>query len=208
MRVELLLKTVMPISPAKAWAEPIKKAFAQAELNTPQRQAAFLAQIAVESGQLTRVTENLNYGASALLRTFPKRFDADTVYDYARFPERIANRAYANRYGNGPESSGDGWRFRGRGPIQITFKDNYRACAEATGIPCLSHPEFLERPEEGAIAAAWYWTSRRINEAADAGDIVEVTRRVNSGLFHLSHRKAYYEKALSVLTAPAESTYS
>lgn len=198
----MLLKSVMPASPAKVWAEPLKKAFEFAELNTPQRQAAFLAQIAVESGELTHLVENLNYGATALMRTFPKRFDINNAYEYARHPDKIANRAYAGRYGNGDEASGDGWRFRGRTPIQLTFRDNYRACAEATGIPCLSHPGVLERPEEGALVAAWYWKSRKINEAVDAGNFDEVTRRINAARMHQSRRLGYFEKALQLLTQP------
>lgn len=196
----------MPACNVKIWSQPILKAFEFAELDTPVRQAAFLAQCAVESAELTRLVENLNYGESALLRVFLKRFNQIQAKEYARRPERIANRAYAERYGNGSEASGDGYRYRGRGIIQLTFKDNYRACAAGTGIPCVVYPEYLERPEEAALSAAWYWKSRKINEAADAGDFAEVTRRVNSALLHISRRKEYYVKALHVLTQGQQST--
>lgn len=206
MQIETVLKTVMPAAPVKIWADALINAFEFAELNTPLRQASFLAQCAAESAELTRLTENLNYGEGALIRTFPSRFTPLQARDYARNPEKIANRAYADRYGNGPEVSGDGFRYRGRGPLQITFRANYRECAKATSIPCVAYPEIIERPMEGAISAAWYWRSKSINAVADSGDINAVTKLINPAMAGALRRKDYYLKALQVLTVSSKST--
>ncbi|HTH15739.1 MAG TPA: glycoside hydrolase family 19 protein [Magnetospirillum sp.] len=151
------------------------------EINTPHRLAAFLANIGVESGNLTRTTENLNYSAKGLLRVFPSHFDADEAQDYDRQPERIANRVYADRMGNGDEDSGDGWSFRGRGLIQLTGKDNYAECGEALGIDLLGQPDYLEGPEGAARSAAWFWSKHGINRYADAGDFDGVCDLINKG---------------------------
>ena len=165
----------------------------------PVRLAAFLAQTGHESAGYTRWVENLNYSAERLTAVWPKRFPAELARRYARQPEAIANRAYANRMGNGPEESGDGWRFRGRGLIQLTGRDNYTRCATALGRPIESMPAWLEAPEGAAVSALWWWSAHGCNELADTGDIEALTRRINGGLHGLEERRALHVLATKLL---------
>jgi putative chitinase len=174
------------------------------DIGSPARRAAFLAQLAHESGELQRWTENLGYRWQRLRQVFPKYFRTDAeAQPFDRKPERIANRVYGGRMGNGPEASGDGWRYRGRGPIQLTGKDNYRTCGEAIGIDLVNEPERLETPEAGCLAAAWFWASRGLNTVADAGDFVTITKRINGGLIGLEHRTAVWKRAKEVFGVAA-----
>ena len=152
------------------------------EIATPARMAAFCAQLAHESGQLQRWTENLSYRWERLRQVFPKYFPSDAeARPFDRKPERIANRVYANRMGNGPEASGDGWRYRGRGPIQLTGRDNYRACGQGIGVDLIADPDLLVTPEPGCLAAAWFWARNGLNALADAGDFVTITAGSTAG---------------------------
>ncbi|MDO8608861.1 MAG: glycoside hydrolase family 19 protein [Phaeospirillum sp.] len=178
---------------------PLAAASAEWGVDTPLRLAAFLAQIAHESGQFRALVENLNYSAEALLRVFPRHFDAGQAAAYARQPERIGSRVYANRMGNGDEASGDGWRYRGRGLIQITGRSNYAACGEALGIGLVHAPEMLEQPSPAARSAGWFWHSNGLNRFADARDIEIITRRINGGLTGLEDRKAHYARACAAM---------
>ncbi len=174
------------------------------EIATPARMAAFCAQLAHESGQLQRWTENLSYRWERLRQVFPKYFPSDAeARPFDRKPERIANRVYANRMGNGPEASGDGWRYRGRGPIQLTGKDNYRACGQGIGVDLVDDPDLLVTPEPGCLAAAWFWARNGLNALADAGDFVTITRRINGGLNGLAERREFWERAKAVFGVPA-----
>ena len=174
------------------------------EIATPARVAAFCAQLAHESGQLQRWTENLSYRWERLRQVFPKYFPSDAeARPFDRKPERIANRVYANRMGNGPEASGDGWRYRGRGPIQLTGKDNYRACGQGIGVDLVDDPDLLVTPEPGCLAAAWFWARNGLNALADAGDFVTITRRINGGLNGLAERREFWERAKAVFGVPA-----
>ena len=170
-------------TPARAaqWLAPLQSACAQFEINTPLRAAAFLAQCGVESARLTAVSENLNYSAAGLLSTFPTHFDETEAQQYANKPPMIANRVYANRYGNGDEASGDGWKYRARALIGITFHDNYVLCGLGVDLPLLDQPELLEQPDNSAVAAAWYWSNRNLNALADAGNFLAVSRAINLG---------------------------
>lgn len=151
-------------------------------IDTPARQAAFLATIGAESGQLSAVVENLNYRREALVRVFPKYFPNLALADlYAHQPEKIANRVYANRGGNGDEASGDGWRYRGAGLIQLTFHDNQAACADHFDIPLLKIGDWLQTPEGACRSAGWFWQSNGINAYADRGDFDGVSDMVNRG---------------------------
>ncbi len=173
-----------------------------AELTTNLRWAHFLAQTAHESGGFLRVLENLNYSAVGLRATFPKYFKTDTdAALYARQPERIANRVYASRIGNGPEESGDGWKYRGRGLIQVTGRDNYRACSVTVYADdrLLTQPELLERPDGAVASACWYWHSRSLNVPADKDDLEAVTRKINGGLTGLEDRRHWLARAKVVL---------
>jgi putative chitinase len=177
------------------WTSALQSACDRYHINTPLRVAAFLAQVGVESARLTAVVENLNYSANGLLTTFPKYFNAVQAAQYEHQPQRIANRVYAGRYGNGDEMSGDGWKFRGRSLIQITFRDNYASCGKAIALPLDSHPELLEQPCNAALAAGWFWDSRDLNKLADAGNFSGIVRGINGGLNGYSERLALYAAA-------------
>ncbi|WP_447936953.1 glycoside hydrolase family 19 protein [Thermomonas fusca] len=170
-----------PLQVAARWAAPLQRAMTRCGITTRRRAAHFLAQIGHESAGLTRTEENLNYNARRLREVWPSRFSADAAADYARHPERIANRVYANRMGNGSEASGDGWRFRGRSPIQLTGRDNYRHLAQLTGLPLVAMPSLAAEVDEGALIAATWWQANGLNTLADSGDILAVSRRVNLG---------------------------
>ena len=162
-----------------------------------KRVAAFIAQIGHESGQLTRQVENLNYNAEALQRTWPSRFSAELAADVARKPEQIANIAYGNRMGN--TAPGDGWKYRGRGLIQITGKNNYHACGEALGLDLIAKPELLEKPQHACMSAAWFWATNGLNTLVDAGKFDAITQRINGGQTGAADRQAMYARALKVL---------
>jgi putative chitinase len=164
-----------------AWVAPLQIAMAQFAINTKPRAAMFLAQCAHESGRFVRPAENLNYSAAGLLKTWPRRFTEAQAADYAGQPRRIAARAYAGRGGNGDEASGDGWAYRGRGPLQITTRDNYAACGDAIGLPLLDQPHLLEEPAGGALSAAWFWAANGCNAVADEGDFAGVSGIINRG---------------------------
>lgn len=168
--------------------------------DNPKRMAAFLAQIAHESGGFNFVKENLNYSAQALRRTWPRRFTTLAIaQQYARNPEKIANKVYANRMGNGPESSGDGYKFRGRGLIQLTGKDNYSRFARSIGKTLDETIAYLETAEGAVASAAWYWDVNKLNIYADKDDFVGLTRRINGGTIGLADRQHHYDIALRAL---------
>lgn len=177
------------------WISPLQAACDEYEINTPLRVAAFLAQCGVESARLTAVSENLNYSAAGLLSTFPTHFDAAEAQQYANQPPMIANRVYANRYGNGDEASGDGWRYSGKGLIQITFHDNYVLCSLGISLPLLDQPELLEQPANAALSAAWWWSNQNLNALADTGNFQQITQVVNGGMSGYSQRLALYAAA-------------
>ena len=170
-------------------------------LTTVDRMAGFLAQAAHESAQFKLVKENLNYSAEGLLRTFPKYFPTpELAAKYARKPVDIANRVYANRMGNGPEITGEGFKFRGRGFFQITGKENYTACGKDLGLDLLTTPEALERTKNATNSALWFWKSRNLNRYADANDIRGMTKAINGGYNGLDERTHYYLVAKKVLS--------
>ena len=180
--------------------DALVSAMEEFEIDTPGRIAAFLAQAAHESGNFRAVHENLNYKAEGLTKIFHKYFpDMDTANEYARQPEKIANRVYSSRMGNGDEASGDGWRYCGRGLIQLTGKDNYSACGTELEVDLHENPEYLETPEGAARSAAWFWWSRDLNVLADEKDIKAITKKINGGYIGLEDREKHYNHALSVL---------
>lgn len=182
------------------WLEPLEAAFAKYDINTPQRQTAFIGQCAHESGNFKTLEENLNYKPESLMRVWPSRFpDLPTAMKYAHNPEAIANKVYGGRMGNGPEETGEGWKYHGRGLIQLTGKENYANCGSGIGVDLLSNPNLLNTPEYAAMSAAWFWNKKGLNSLADAGDIDTMTKRINGGLIGLDDRKAKIAKALSVL---------
>jgi len=169
------------------------------EINTPRRMAAFLAQCAHESGNFRTVRENLNYSADGLKKIFPKYFRDRDPQDYHRQPEKIANVVYSNRMGNGDEASGDGWRYCGRGLIQLTGKTNYKTCSDWLEVDFMDETEWLETPEGASWSAGWFWDSRDLNALADKGDIKMITKRINGGFIGLEDRIEHYETALEAL---------
>jgi putative chitinase len=201
---------------AAIWLEALNTAFRVFGIATPKRAAAFLAQVGHESGGLSTVVENLNYSAQGLANTWPTRYAVNLkarplvpnqlARALERKPQAIANNAYAGRMGNGPESSGDGWRYRGRGPIQNTGKANYAGMRDTlrakgiAGVPDFeAQPELLELPKWGALAAGAYWETRNLNRLADAGQFDTITERINNGQTGAADRRARYSRALKVL---------
>lgn len=185
----------VPEPRAAYWAEDLNAAMARFAINTPTRQAAFLAQVSHESAQLTRIVENLNYSAAGLLGTFPQHFSEAEAIALQRQPVAIANRAYAGRIGNGDEASGDGWEYRGRGLIQITGRANYQACGAALGLDLVSEPEQLLQRDTAALSAAWFWQAHGCNELADLGNFKGITRRINGGDHGAAERLALFQRA-------------
>lgn len=170
------------------------------EIDNEKRIAAFLAQTSHESMNYTRVVENLNYSWTSLRSVFPKYFPNDSLAKkYAHDQRAIANRVYANRMGNGPESSGDGWRYRGRGLIQLTGKYNYKKFGDSLGISLSEVPDFLETFDGAVISACWYWENKDLNYYADNDDIKSITKLINGGYIGLEDRIRKYSNILEIL---------
>lgn len=164
---------------------PVVDALIAGGMGSRLNQIGVAATIGVENPSFKPVAENLNYSASALVETWPKRFPSlDFAQQYHRQPEQIADYVYANRMGNGPPDSGDGWRYRGRGPIQITGRDTYAACGTALGLDLLAQPDLLLTIEAGAKSVAWFWDWKGCAGPCDLGDWERVRRLVNGGLTH------------------------
>lgn len=167
--------------------------------------AMFLAQCAHESAGFSVMSENLNYSAQGLRNTWPSRFKTDDfARKYARQPKAIANLVYAGRYGNGGEASGDGWKFRGRGFKQLTFKANYELFKKQTGIDVISNPDILLEIPEAMISALWYWnqgnpTGKSLNQYALKDDVKVCTKLINGGYIGLKERELLYKKFLEVI---------
>lgn len=175
-------------------------ALIEAQVTTPLRAAMWLAQVTHECADLTRFEENLNYSADALQATFRHHFQTPEIAAaYAHQPERIANRAYCLRLGNGDEASGDGWRYRGRGAIQLTGFENYHRLAIETGIDFVSHPLLLALPEYAFVAAAHFWRWHGLNVYADRDDVVGATKAVQGADGGLADRDARYRAATEIL---------
>ena len=173
------------------------------DVNTVERQSQFIAQIGHESNRFHAVEENLNYSAEGLLKTFGKYFpNAASTNGYARNPQRIASKVYANRMGNGDEASGEGWQYRGRGLIQVTGKENYTKCGAFLGIDLVGMPEYLKDSKFACLSAGWYWNTHSLNQLADAGDTEGVTRKINGGTNGLLDRTQLKEAAFEVLSVP------
>ena len=197
------LKEMLPKNPyIDQWYHALSEILPEYEINTPQRVAAFLAQCAHESGGFVFLKENLNYRAASLRKVFPKYFPDDNIAAaYAGKPEMIANRVYANRMGNGDEASGDGWRYCGRGLIQLTGKNNYTFFAASIDIPIEEASEYLQTFEGAVQSACFFWEQNKLNQWADAGDILTLTKRINGGTIGLEDRIKHYNHALHIFGA-------
>jgi len=184
------------------WYSALEQLLPDYDINTPQRVAAFIAQCAHESGGFKFTSENLNYKAASLRKVFPKYFPTDELAaQYANKPEKIANRVYASRMGNGDEASGEGFKYRGRGLIQLTGKQNYTWFAASLEISPEEAADYMATFEGAAQSACWFWETNKLNQWADAGDILTLTKRINGGTIGLEDRKKHYEHALHIMGA-------
>jgi len=204
--VELQIEQLRQIIPKNQyityWYDALKQLLPDYEINTPERIAGFLAQCAHESGGFTAIKENLNYRAVTLRKVFPKYFSTDELaQQYAGKQEQIANRVYANRMGNGPEESGDGYRYCGRGLIQVTGKDNYFWYAESIQITPEEASHYMECFEGAAQSACWFWESNNLNSCADRRDILTMTKKINGGTIGLEDRTNHFNHALHIFGA-------
>jgi len=198
------LKQLLPKNPyIDHWYSALAQLLPDYEINTPQRIAAFIAQCAHESGGFTALQENLNYKPATLRKLFGKYFPTDELAaEYCAKPnkqEAIASRIYANRMGNGDEASKEGYKYRGRGLIQLTGKSNYIAFADSLEISPEEASDYLSTFEGAAQSACWFWEANNLNQWADKGDIVTLTKRINGGTIGLEDRIKHYEHALHVL---------
>lgn len=197
------LSRILPNAPT-AWLVELVRQMPTWGIDTPHEIASFIAQLAHESAEFTRLEEDLNYSASRLMVVWPKRFPTlELAVQYAHSPAKLANYVYANRLGNGDEASGDGWAFRGMGPPQLTGRANYAACQKGTCINVVDFPEMLLTPKAGVTAACWFWKSKGFDAIDDDADILPDTRRFNGGEHGLKQRQAYFQKALVALTEVA-----
>jgi putative chitinase len=198
------LKQLLPKNPyVEHWHNALAQLLPDYEINTPQRIAAFIAQCAHESAGFTALKENLNYKPATLRKIFGKYFPNDAIAaEYcsrSNKQQAIANKVYANRMGNGDEASGDGWRYAGKGLIQLTGKENYTWFAASLGITVEEASEYLLTFEGAAQSACWFWETNNLNQWADKGDILTLTKRINGGTIGLDDRIKHYEHALHVL---------
>jgi putative chitinase len=184
------------------WYEALSNVLPEYEIDSPQRVSAFIAQCTHESGGFKRLKENLNYRWESLRKVFPKYFPTDELaQEYAHKQDQIANRVYGGRMGNGDESSGDGFRYCGRGLIQLTGKNNYTKFAESIGMSVEEVPALLETFEGAVKSACWFWKTNNLNQYADAGDILTMTKRINGGTIGLEDRIKHYNHALEVFSS-------
>lgn len=195
--VEMFPKNKNP----QGWTTALNEVLPTYKIDTPERIASFLAQCGHESAGFTVLQENLNYSADGLNKIFKKYFPTlDSAQPYARKPEMIANRVYGGRMGNGDEASGEGYKFRGRGPIQLTGKDNYTACSDFLfqDDTLVQNPDMLLDPEYALHSACWFWWKNDLNNYADSADLVTMTKRINGGTIGLEDRIAHYNHAMEI----------
>ncbi len=184
------------------WLEPLNKTFEKYEINTPTRQAAFIGQCGHESANFKTLEENLNYSAKGLMATWPSRFPTiEIATQFERNPEKIANKVYGGRADLGNTEDGDGWRFHGRGLIQLTGRSNYTVCGLALDKPFAELPELVLEPENAVLSAGWFWNKRGLNALADTEDWTTMTRRINGGTIGLQDRINKIHKAMDILGA-------
>ena len=180
------------------WVEPLMATFTKFGMVSPKEQAAFIAQCSHESNHFKVLEENLNYRAETLQKLFGHKFKPEEIPAYARNAEKIANRIYANRMGNRDEASGDGFRFRGRGAIQLTGHDNYWHCGQALGQDFVMNPNLVSTPMYAALSAGWFWSTHGCGKLVDNAE--QLCKRINGGLIGLDDRKTQTQNALAVLT--------
>jgi putative chitinase len=183
------------------WVDPLNTTFERFDIMNPLRQAAFIAQCGHECGNFKTLEENLFYKAETLMKLWPKRFPTlEFANQYAKNPKKIANMVYANRMGNRDEASGDGYRFRGRGCIQLTGHANYYHAGKALGEDFVMQPELVATPMYAALSAGFFWNTQKLNVLADNRDIKMMTKKINGAFIGLADREKHYNQALAVLT--------
>lgn len=222
-RISHLVAAGVKQAVAEKWIDGIREACATFGIDTDMRIAAFIAQCAHESGGFTMLVENLNYSADTMAAVWPNRFaekgpDGKYVLEKGkrkpnrfalalhRKPEAIANVVYANRMGNGPTESGEGWLYRGRGLKQLTGKDNVTRCSKALGADFVSNPDLLLEPKWAAMSAAWFWSTNNLNKFADAGDLEGMTKKINGGLIGFQDRKQRCDAALACMRSSGDTS--
>jgi putative chitinase len=182
------------------WVPALNETFARWGIATVRQQAAFIGQCAHECGNFRVLEENLNYRAATLMKLWPRRFPTlEVASQYGGNPKKIANMVYANRMGNRDEASGDGYRFRGRGCIQLTGHANYFHAGTALGVDLVMEPELVATPKYAALTAGWFWATHDCNRLAEAGDWTALTKKINGGTIGLEDRKKHINHALAVL---------
>ena len=182
------------------WLGPLEETFAKYDISTSQRQSSFIGQCAHESGNFKVLEENLHYKAETLIKVWPSRFpNLEVANQFASNAQKIANKVYAGRMGNGNEESGDGWKYHGRGLIQLTGKDNYANCGPSLGVDLVGDPDRLLDPKYASLSAGWFWSKKGLNALADTGDYETMTKRINGGVLGLDDRKAKIAKAREIL---------
>ena len=182
------------------WVDALNTTFERFDISNPLRKAAFIGQCGHECGQFRILEENLNYRAEALQKLWPKRFDAAKAQMCARNPKLIANTVYSSRMGNRDEASGDGFRFRGAGFLQLTGHSNFWHASQALGEDFVMQPELVRTPKYAAMTAGWFWQTHRLNQYADSGDYLTLTKRINGGTIGLEDRKKHINEALHILS--------
>jgi putative chitinase len=194
------------INIASVWLDPINETLTRFGIDTINEVASFLAQVGHESGGFSHMVENLNYSATGLAATWPTRYQVKTTgkpnamaIALNRKPIAIANDTYANRMGNGDVASGDGWKYRGRGLIQITGKNNYINCGQYLGIDLFNRPELLEQPKYAALSAGWFWHVNGLDKLDDDLSVLAETKKINGGTNGLADREKRMRMALNAL---------
>lgn len=183
------------------WVDALNETFSRFNITTNNQKAMFIGQCSHECGNFKVLSENLNYKAATLMKLWPKRFPTQEIANaYDRNPKKIANMVYASRMGNRDESSGDGYRFRGRGCIQLTGHANYFHCGKALGVDFVANPDLVATPKYASLSAGWFWSTHNCNAPADALDFAKVTKIINGGLIGLADREKHVREALSVLS--------
>ena len=182
------------------WVDALNETFARFNLTTNNQKAMFIGQCSHESGNFRLLQENLNYKAATLMKLWPKRFPTlEVANQYAGNARAIANKVYADRMGNRDEASGDGYRFRGKGLVQLTGHSNHFHAGKALGVDFVMQPDLVATPKYAALTAGWFWDTHKLNPPADALDYTKVTKIINGGTIGLDDRIAHVKQALAVL---------
>jgi putative chitinase len=185
------------------WVDPLNETFERFSILTPRQQAAFLGQCGHECGNFRVLEENLNYRAETLMKIWPRRFPTlEIANQYARQPKKIANKVYADRMGNRDEASGDGYRFRGRGCIQLTGSANYYHAGKALGVDFIMEPDLVATPQYAALTAGFFWHTQKLNAIAESGNNLALTKKINGGTIGLNDRILHTNQALALLSDP------